>query len=473
VTPPDLDGLEADLAAWVMHAVGSRITGVRRLGRWRPTWFVDVEDSIAGSHLLLKTPRAPQHIIDRSAMLRRFGVDREAAVIRALQGSPVPVAPFVAHDPARHLLLLGVVRGSGVVTALPNVVDRERVMTGYGRALAATHALDPAALDLGDVFDDDAAERSCYPGALAAVVHDWNYVRTTLPAPEPLFDLALLWLREHEPAPADVRLLHGDAGANQFMHEQGQVTALLDWELSYLGDPISDLGYARYREALYPSGCYQPFAKAYADASGRTLDRARLDWCTVAAALVMLIGIARDVHRPRARNAESVQRLWWDALTRAAVCQVLGESLGLPARAPTEVAPRSQTAVSSVAELLVEQLDEQVAEAPDDESARRRRGSLALARSLQRAVSVDHHELVDGVRGEQLSASIAATGLRAMEGVLAELTSDASARLAIALPMAVTDIWDDDPRVTPDWSARLHAPVLPAVEPIGDVAAAP
>ena len=464
MTAVDLDGLDGDLAAWVARAAGSRVTGARRLGRWRPTWFVEVQDSAAGQHLLLKTPRAPRHVTERSAMLRAFGVDREAQVIRALQGAPVPVAPFVAHDPDRSALLLGVVDGSGVVTSLPDPAERAQVMAGYARALAATHALDPAALDLQEAFAGDAAEPSCYPGALAAVVRDWEYVRTTIPGPEPLFDLALLWLREHEPSSTEAQLLHGDAGANQFMHAAGRITAVLDWELAYLGDPMSDLGYARYREALYPTGCYPAFVEAYVEASGRTLDRPLLDWCTVAAALVMLIGIARDVHRPRARNAESVQRLWWDALTRVAVCQVLGESLGAPALAPHDIAPGPRTAAAPVAELLVEHLEEDATTAPDDDTARRRRGTLALALSLQRAVAVGTDALVDGVRAGQLSATIARSGLRGLEGMLAELTTDAAARVTIAAPMAVTDAWEDDARAVHDWAGRLRAPVLPPLD---------
>ena len=278
--------LEPELRDWIETVAGSRVTAARRMGRWRPTWWIDVETSAAVQHLVLKTPRAPQHVVDRSAMLTDFGIDREAAVLLALQNTGVPVAPFLGHDPGRHLLI-GVIPGEAELQAV-SPPARRGAMAEYGAALARLHELDPAHLSattgpLSEVLR--AVGPRSLPGALAAVVED----STRWDAPsDPLVDLALRWLPEHEPAQLGSVVLHGDAGPNQFLVDANGLTALLDWELAYLGDPMSDLAYARYREALYPTGCYGELVDGYVAASGRRVDRAVLDWYTVAACLVML-----------------------------------------------------------------------------------------------------------------------------------------------------------------------------------------
>ncbi len=38
------------------------------------------------------------------------------------------------------------------------------------------------------------------------------------------------------------------------MFADGQLTALIDWELSHIGDPMIDLGVIRMRNMLYPTG---------------------------------------------------------------------------------------------------------------------------------------------------------------------------------------------------------------------------
>jgi aminoglycoside phosphotransferase (APT) family kinase protein len=41
-----------------------------------------------------------------------------------------------------------------------------------------------------------------------------------------------------------VSLVHGDYGLGNFLERDGRISAILDWELVHLGDPIEDLGWA-------------------------------------------------------------------------------------------------------------------------------------------------------------------------------------------------------------------------------------
>ena len=47
------------------------VVQVRRQARWRPNWFVDVDAPYVVT-VVLKSARAPRHVIERSALLSTF-----------------------------------------------------------------------------------------------------------------------------------------------------------------------------------------------------------------------------------------------------------------------------------------------------------------------------------------------------------------------------------------------------------------
>jgi aminoglycoside phosphotransferase (APT) family kinase protein len=63
----------------------------------------------------------------------------------------------------------------------------------------------------------------------------------------PVLHHALAWLRANAPAAADVTLVHGDYRVGNFLEQDGRITAILDWELVHLGDPMEDFGWACLR----------------------------------------------------------------------------------------------------------------------------------------------------------------------------------------------------------------------------------
>jgi len=61
----------------------------------------------------------------------------------------------------------------------------------------------------------------------------------------PTMRAALRWLRRNPPPPAQrISLVHGDFRSGNYLYEDARITAMLDWEMAHLGDPIEDLGYA-------------------------------------------------------------------------------------------------------------------------------------------------------------------------------------------------------------------------------------
>ena len=214
---------------------------------------------------------------------------REYRVISALAGTDVPVpatfllcqdtgvigAPFyvmekVAGTPYRtaaQLEKLGAQRTREVATRM---VD----------TLAALHAVDPGAVGLSDFGRPQ--------GFLARQVRRWKQQLDAsrsrdLPGAEELHAA----LEARIPAGSDVAIVHGDYRLDNLLIGEGdRITAVLDWEMATLGDPLTDValllayqglahldtGYAVASAAIAP-GYPEPaeIVDLYAGRSGRDL----------------------------------------------------------------------------------------------------------------------------------------------------------------------------------------------------------
>lgn len=60
-----------------------------------------------------------------------------------------------------------------------------------------------------------------------------------------ILEKAYDWLLDHVPDSPRPVFVHGDAGLHNLMIEDGRVTAMIDWELTHIGDPSEDLIYCR------------------------------------------------------------------------------------------------------------------------------------------------------------------------------------------------------------------------------------
>jgi aminoglycoside phosphotransferase (APT) family kinase protein len=60
----------------------------------------------------------------------------------------------------------------------------------------------------------------------------------------PLLDWGGRWLEENCPVPPRRTIVHGDYRIGNFLEYDQKITAILDWELTHLGDPHEDLAWA-------------------------------------------------------------------------------------------------------------------------------------------------------------------------------------------------------------------------------------
>ena len=102
--------------------------------------------------------------------------------------------------------------------------------------------------------------------------------------PRPVFELALRWLREHDPGPSnEVTLVHGDFRHGNLIIGPDGVRAVLDWELAHFGDPMEDLGWIcvnswRFGEIDKPVGGFGTREDLFAgyEEAGRKVDPDRV-----------------------------------------------------------------------------------------------------------------------------------------------------------------------------------------------------
>ena len=106
------------------------------------------------------------------------------------------------------------------------------------RNLAELHALDYYAAGLGDLGHPDGYCRRQVEGwtkrYFAAKTHEWPHVETTI-----------TWLNDNVPAESGASLVHNDYKFDNIMldpNDLTRITAVLDWEMVTVGDPLMDLG---------------------------------------------------------------------------------------------------------------------------------------------------------------------------------------------------------------------------------------
>jgi aminoglycoside phosphotransferase (APT) family kinase protein len=179
---------------------------------------------------------------------------REYRVISALRDTDVPVAPalaFCADDAVsdRPFYVMEFVTGH----VLRDVAGTEAVLDEAHRrvageqlidVLAAIHLVDVDAVGLGDFARRD--------GYIERQLRRWHgqFGKSQEQAkeigvyrPVPLVDEVHKILTERLPVQQGASIVHGDYRLdNTIMSGEGKIMAVLDWELSTLGDPLADVG---------------------------------------------------------------------------------------------------------------------------------------------------------------------------------------------------------------------------------------
>jgi aminoglycoside phosphotransferase (APT) family kinase protein len=111
--------------------------------------------------------------------------------------------------------------------------------------LAQLHGVDPAAVGLSELGHPD----GYVARQLSGWIKRWEAARTSTTASA---DAVTAWLLAHVPPMQAATLVHNDYKLDNMLldgDDPARITALLDWDMCTLGDPLMDLGYML---ALWP-----------------------------------------------------------------------------------------------------------------------------------------------------------------------------------------------------------------------------
>lgn len=176
---------------------------------------------------------------------------REWALISALSGSAVPVPEALGFCPDTELTgapfyVMGHVDGHPLYSA----ADAERwappaLRTTLGHAfidvLAALHSVDPVAVGLADLGKHE----GYIARQLKTWYRSWNASIAGAQLDDPRAHALQQYFLSHVPEQGPARVVHGDYGLhNTLIGADGRIAAVVDWEISTLGDPLADLAYA-------------------------------------------------------------------------------------------------------------------------------------------------------------------------------------------------------------------------------------
>jgi aminoglycoside phosphotransferase (APT) family kinase protein len=265
--------LPEGLAAQVEDACGATITSVKPRGGGGA--------SRQGAELTLRYPDGREQRAYMSYDTQKGGASedgeflREAAVLRALSGPLRSVgaraAGYIADIPESRALISEFVVGEADFNRLKSPQDRRAVAGDFMAQLARLHSFDPREQPIagfGELVPPSKTIRES--------VATWRARQLTM-CPHPLLMLAFDWLEQHVPPdPERIVVVHGDAGPANFLYQDNQVTALLDWELVHYGDPMEDLAMLCLRNLFQP---FIPLPEAFAQyeaAGGVKVDLGRV-----------------------------------------------------------------------------------------------------------------------------------------------------------------------------------------------------
>jgi aminoglycoside phosphotransferase (APT) family kinase protein len=133
--------------------------------------------------------------------------------------------------------------------------DRAKMWWSGIEVLARIHEVDWH--DRGLAFLGDAwSPRAAMDAQLDYWAGYFEWARTA--EPQPILDHSLLWLRNNRPTPVRTALCWGDSRLGNMLFKDFEVTAVLDWEMAFLGDPEADLAWWLFLDWNHSEGYQIP-----------------------------------------------------------------------------------------------------------------------------------------------------------------------------------------------------------------------
>jgi aminoglycoside phosphotransferase (APT) family kinase protein len=429
-SPVAISDLARALAPWAGQ--GAVIEGLARMsgGASHETWAFDAVGVDGGRSELVLRRDPPGRPSDPAVIYR----EARALSLAAGAGLAVPELLFMSEGPGLGTAGMVMRRMPGETIARRILRDdafgraREVLVGQLGEFAAGLHAIEPPA---DFPRPDPVAELT----ATLATFDDHS----------PVFDLAIGRLMAEQPPQREPVLLHGDLRLGNVIVGADGLRAVLDWELTHLGNPAEDLGWLcvkAWRFGADPPaaglGSRGQLLAAYRAAGGADISVAELRWWEILGTLrwgiicmtqaqAHLSGAHRSVEL--AAIGRRVCEQEWDLLLLLepeAAAQAAARRPRLSGAGRAEPAPHGRPTASELLESVSEFLTGQVMPSTS--------GQLAFhARVAANVLGIVARELELGAPAAG-DAPPPAGRRTSPAGDVWELADDVAARLAVANP---------------------------------------
>ncbi len=177
------------------------------------------------------------YILQRVRPGRPDGLGCEPAVLSAAFAAGVPVPEVIVDGSGSQelelpFMIVREVQGETIARKILRDdafdVARQRLPQQLGEAAARIHRVDVSRISGLTSADQVAMYRK---------------VMDDLGEPHPVFEIAFRWLEQNRPPVTTQALVHGDFRLGNVLVGKDGLTAVLDWELAHIGDPMEDLGW--------------------------------------------------------------------------------------------------------------------------------------------------------------------------------------------------------------------------------------
>lgn len=250
------------------------IVAIARLsgGASQETWSIEAGEK----YILRRTPGG----VARGTSETAVPLATEAAVIAAAHraGVPVPRVHWVSPDggPVGCGYLMEHVSGETIPRKILRDVAfdsvRPLLARQCGQVLAKIHNVAVGSLPPLNVSDAKAQWKT-----YRDIYDSYEY-------PHPVFEVAFKWLEARLPERPPLTLVHGDFRHGNLMIGPDGLRAVLDWELTHLGDPAEDLGwicvnswrFGNSSKAVGGFGDLEQLLDGYAEAGGGPMSAERV-----------------------------------------------------------------------------------------------------------------------------------------------------------------------------------------------------
>ncbi len=261
--------IDAVAREWIARTAGGEVRDVVQVaGGGRSGFAVDVALGDTVRRLFLQRG-------GRGGVGSFMGFDREAEVYRALEPLGIPIPHVWGVDEDLDVFLVD--RAEGQVWFRPprDPAVAEAVARDFMVQLATWHSTPARELELPS-FGPVRSVGEHQLDQLAGIQELFEREDRDQPI-DALARAQLEHLLDHVPEyDGEAVLVQGDTGPGNFMYDGERVTAIVDWELAHIGDPMDDIAWLSWRATQQGWPDFPARLREYEDASGIAVDPARV-----------------------------------------------------------------------------------------------------------------------------------------------------------------------------------------------------